>query len=101
MKHFYNDNNNQIVEWIVTEPVTKCKSNWEPKKNYHTVEIFVEAVENNVASILREKKYLLINYFTKRHNTVITKAEKEEANVILNVEKYATKVNHYLGENIF
>ena len=31
---------------MVSEPVVKCKSNWQTKKNHHTTETFVEAVEN-------------------------------------------------------
>ena len=41
---------------MVTEPVINCKSLWKPKTNHHTIETFVEAVENNVENILQEKK---------------------------------------------
>ena len=44
-EHFYDNNQNQQAEKIVTEPVIKCKSNWEPKKNHHTIETLDEAVE--------------------------------------------------------
>ena len=57
------------------------------KENHHTIETFVEAVENNVGNILQEKKKLqrnnlsesdkaAIDYFTKRQDIVIIKADK-------------------------
>ena len=56
--HFYDNNENQQAEEIVIGPIIKCKSNWEPKKNHHTVETFVKAVKNNVRNILLEGKTL-------------------------------------------
>ena len=49
---FNNNNENQQAEQVVTESVIKCKSNWEQKKNHHTIEIYVEAAENNFQNIL-------------------------------------------------
>ena len=48
----------KIVEEIVTKRIVKCKCNWEPKKNHHNIETFVEAVENNVENILQKNKNL-------------------------------------------
>ena len=31
--HFCDNNENKQIDQIVTEPVIKCKPNWEPKKN--------------------------------------------------------------------
>ena len=56
-------------------------------KNHHIIETFVEAVKNNVENILQEKKELprnnlsksdkaAIDYFTKREDIVITKADE-------------------------
>ena len=53
-EQFYN-NENQKADQIVTEPVIKCKSNWEPKKNHQTIETFTETAENKVEKILQEK----------------------------------------------
>ena len=94
--HFYDNNENQQANQIVTEPFIKCKSNWVPKKNHNSIEIFVEAVENNVENILHEKKELrrnylskndkgAIDYFTKQEDIVITKGEKGGATVIMDV----------------
>ena len=105
--YFCNNNENQQARQIVTEPFIKCKSNWQPKNNHHTVEIFVEAVENNVENILQEKKKLprnnlsesnkaAIDYFTKQDDIVISKADKGRATVILDVEKYISKANQQL-----
>ena len=55
-EYFYNNNENQQAEQIGNEPAIKCKSNWEPKRNHHTSEIFVKAVGNNVENILQKKK---------------------------------------------
>ena len=41
---FLCNNESQEAEQMVTEPVIKCKSNWQPKKNHHTIETFVKAV---------------------------------------------------------
>ena len=43
---------------MVTESVIECKYNWQPKKNHHTIETFVEAVENNVGNSLQKKNKL-------------------------------------------
>ena len=43
-EYFYDNNESQEAEQMVTEPVIKCKSNWQPKKNHHTIETFVKAV---------------------------------------------------------
>ena len=69
-EHFYNNNNkNQQTKKIVT--IIKCKSNWEPKKNHHTIETFVEAVESNVENILQEKKKFPRNYFSESDKAAI------------------------------
>ena len=34
-RYFHNKNENQHAEQIFTEPVIKCKSNWEPKNRKH------------------------------------------------------------------
>ena len=53
--HFYDSNENQQADQVASEPVIKCKSNWELKKNHHTVETIVEVVENNAENILQKK----------------------------------------------
>ena len=84
----------------------------EPKKNHHTVETFVEAGENNVESILQEKKPLpknnlskiekaALDYFTKREDIAIIKAGKGGATVIMNVEEYISKANQQIKEYNF
>ena len=84
----------------------------EPKKNHHTVETFVEAGENNVESILQEKKPLpknnlskiekaALDYFTKREHIAIIKAGKGGATVIMNVEEYISKANQQIKEYNF
>ena len=55
-------------------------------KNHHIIETFVEAVKNNVENILQEKELprnnlsksdkAAIDYFTKREDIVITKADE-------------------------
>ena len=70
----------------------------ETEKNHHTVETFVETVEYNVENILQEKKEIprnnlpesdkaAVDYFTKREDIVLTKADKGGATVIMNVEE--------------
>ena len=56
--HFCCNKENQQADHIVSEPIIKCKSNWEPKENHYTGETFVEVVENNVKNILQVKKEL-------------------------------------------
>ena len=84
----------------------------EPKKNHHTVETFVEAGENNVESILQEKKPLpknnlskiekaALDHFTKREDIAIIKAGKGGATVIMNVEEYISKANQQIKEYNF
>ena len=38
----------QATEIANKEPNIKCKTNWEPKKNHHTVETFIEAVNKDI-----------------------------------------------------
>ena len=87
----------KIVEEILTKRIVKCKCNWEPRKNHHNIETFVEAVENNVENILQKNKNLSrnnlsekdkaeIDYFTKPEDIVITKADKRGATDIMDIE---------------
>ena len=106
------NNENQQADQVVSEPVIKCKSNWEPKKNNHNVEKFVEAIETNIEKILQEKKELprnnlsksdkaAIDYFTKREDIVITKADKGGATAIMDIEEYISKANQQLKDKNF
>lgn len=86
--HFCCNKENQQADHIVSEPIIKCKSNWEPKKNHHTIETLDEAVENIVEIHLETKKELQrnsfsetvkaeINYFRKRQDIVATETKEE------------------------
>ena len=88
----------------------KTKSSWEPKKNHHTIESFIEAVDNDINNIIQEKKKLpksnltyaekeAIEYFSKRNDIIITKADKGGATVVLDVNDYISKANKLLDDN--
>ena len=46
------------------EPNIKCKTNWEAKKNHHTVEKFIKAVNKDVVEIFSHKNKLPKNNLT-------------------------------------
>ena len=80
--------------------------------HYGFVETFVDGVENNARNILQEKKELptnnlsksnkaAIDYFTKRANIVSTKADKEGATVVMEVDEYISKANQQLKDENF
>ena len=50
LKGFFRNKNKQKQETELAnkEPSIKSKTNWEPKKNHHTVETFMEAVTKDV-----------------------------------------------------
>ena len=114
LKAFFCNKNVQKQE---TEPankelIIKSKTNWEPKKNYHTVETFIEAVNKNIVKRFSDTKKLTKNnltdtdknaiaYFSKRNDLVLTKADKGGATVILDVKDYTVKANEQLQDNSF
>ena len=113
-KLFHNKNvQKQETKLANKEPNIKCKTIWEPKKNHHTVETFIEAVNKDIAERFSHKKKLpnnnnltdinknAIEYFSKRNDLVITKAQKGGATVILDVTDYIAKVNELLQDNSF
>ena len=94
------------------EPNIKSKTNWEPKKNYRTVETFIEAVKKDIVERFSDKKKLpksdltdtdknAVEYFSKCNDLVITKADKGGATVILDVKDYIAKANEQLQDDDF
>ena len=76
----------------------KPKSNWAPKKNHHTINIIIEAVDSDIWQILEHKQNLtfaftnfskaektILNEFSKRDDLVFTKTHKEGATVMPDV----------------
>ena len=82
-------------------------------KNHHTPETFVETLENNVETILQEKKELprnnvlrviklAIHYLTKREDIVITKVDKGRTTAITCLTEYQqSKENQQLKDGKF
>ena len=102
----------QETELANKEPIIKSKTNWEPKKNHHTVETFIEAVNKDIVERFSDTKKLpknnltdtdknAIEYFSKRNDLVITKVDKGRATVILDVKDYIPKANEQLQDNSF
>ena len=93
-------------------PNTKPKSTWEPKKKHHTINSFIEALNNDVDEIFKHKQTLprnnisqheknIISEFSKREDLVFTKADKGGAIVILDLEDYIEKANKELKDEIY
>ena len=114
MKAFFCNKNiqKQETELANKEPSIESKTNWEPKKNHHTVETFIEAVNNDIVERFSDTKKLpknnltdtdknAIKYFSKRNDLVLTKADKGGATVILDVKDYIAKANEQLQDNSF
>ena len=114
LKEFFRNKNvqEQETELASKEPNIKNTTNWERKKNHHTVETFIEAVNEDIVERFSDTKKLLknnstdtdknaIEYFSKRNDLVITKAGKGYSNllittVILDVIDYIAKANEQL-----
>ena len=114
LKAFFCNKNlqKQETELANKEPIIKSKTNWEHKKNHHTVEKFIEAVNKDIVERFLDTKNLLknsltdtgkiaIKYFSKRNDLVITKADKGGATVILEVKDYIARANEQLQDNSF
>ena len=114
LKAFFCNKNvqKQETELANKEPNIKSKTNWEPKKNHHTVETFIEAVNKDIVERFSDTKKLpknnlpdtdknAIEYFSKCNDLVITKADKGGATVILNVKDYIAKDNKQVQDNSF
>ena len=114
LKAFFCNKNvqKQETELANKEPNIKSKTNWEPKKNHHTVETFIETVNKDIVERFSDTKKLpknnltdtdknAIEYFSKCNDLVITKADKGGATVILDVKDYIAKANEQLQDNSF
>ena len=93
---------------IITKADVYVKSStnqqWTPKETHRTVETFIEAFKNELQKEEQIKKKLPKNNLTKseiealkelsiRDDTIITKADKGEVIVIINVDNYINKAN--------
>ena len=85
-------------------PNIKPKSTWEPPKNHHIINRFIEALNNDLDELFKHKQTLLhnniaqhenniIREFSKRQDIVFTKADKQGATAILYVEDCIEKAN--------
>ena len=90
-------------------PNIKPKSTWEPPKNHHTINRFIEALNNDVDELFQQKQTLprnnisqhernVINKFSKPEDLVFTKADKGGAIVILEVGDYIEKADKELKD---
>ena len=63
LKAFFCNKNvqKQETELANKEPIIKSKTNWEPKKNHHTVETFMEAVNKDIVERFSDTKKLVKN----------------------------------------
>ena len=110
---FYNkDEQKQETKLANKEPSNKSKANWEPKKNHHAVETFIEAVNIYVVKTFLDENKLpknnlsdtdknAIEYFEKCNNLVITKADKDGATVFLDVKDYIAEASEQFQDNFF
>ena len=91
LKAFFHEKSEQIQEAEATskESIIKSKTNWEPKKNHHTAETFSEAANKDVVERFSYKN--AIEHFSERNDLIITKADKEEETITLNLKDYFNK----------
>ena len=108
LKAFFHNKSEQKqeTEQPNKEPSIKSKTSWEPKENHHTVQTFIEVVNDDVVERFLDKNKLPKNnltdtdknaiwHFSKRIDLVITKADKGGATVILDVKDYIAKAIFY------
>ena len=93
-------------------PNIKPKSTLERPQKYHTINTFIEALNNDVDELFKHKQTLprnnisqheknIINQFSKREDLVFTKADKRGATVILDIEDYIENANKKLKDGIY
>ena len=82
------------------------------QKKHHTMNTFIEALNNDVDELFKHKQTLprnnisqheknIISGFSKREDLVFTKADKGGATVMLDVEDYVEKANKELKDKIY
>ena len=114
LKAFIHNKNEQKQEAELAnkEPNVKSKTNGVPKKNHCIVETFMKAVNKAVVERFSDKNNLsknnltgtdnnAIEYFSKRNDLLITKADIGGATVILDVKDNIAKDNEQLQDNSF
>ena len=75
LKAFFRNENVQKQETELTnkEPNIKSKTSWEPQKDHHTIETFIEKVNKNIMEIFSDKSKLPKNNLTGFHKNTICK----------------------------
>ena len=96
----------QETELATKEPNIKSKTDWEPEKNHHTVEAFIETVNKDTVERIPKNNLTdtdknATEYFSKRKDLVITETGKGGATVIQDVKDYIAKANEQLQHNSF
>ena len=61
----------QETELANKEPNIKSRNNWEPKRNHHTAETFIEAVNKDIVERFSDKNKLSKNTLTDTDKNAI------------------------------
>ena len=67
-----NENNSTISDI----PNIKLKSTWEPPKNHHTINMFIEALNNDVDELFKHKQTLPHNNISQDEHNIISEFSK-------------------------
>ena len=78
----------------------KSKSTWKLPKNYHTINTFIEAINNDVDKLLKQKKTLPPNNISQHEKKIISEFSKQIDLVFTKADKGGTIVVIYVGDYI-
>ena len=92
----FNKNNNASSDILNI----KSKSTWKLPKNYHTINTFVEARNNDVDKLLKQKQTLPGNNISQHENKIISEFSKQIDLVFTKADKGGTTVIIYVGDYI-
>ena len=83
------------------------KSNWTPTKNHHSVETFIDLVNNDLKAMnpkhkqadnLSQKEIEALEILRNRTDIIITRADKGGALVIMDIETYIQEAEKQLND---
>ena len=92
----FNKNNNASSDI----PNIKSKSTWKLPKNYHTINTFIEALNNDVDELLKQKQTLPSNNISQHEKKIISESSKQIDLVFTKADKGGTTVIIYVGDYI-
>ena len=78
----------------------KPKSTWKPQKNYHTINTFIEALDDNIDELFKQKQTFPRNNISQHEKKIISKLSKQKVLVFTKADKGGTTVIVDVGDYV-